>query len=1552
MFLALICFISLFVCGSATATNQTVISSYADANLSVSNDQGARFDSIGNESYNFFNSSSQSATQGQNALHLTPSNSSDAGSVTFTTNQSGTFYMSDTGGRGWDDDGILMIAINGTIPANFYVIITASGYQWDPVDYTAHPVPSLMTYFNVTVNETFTKDDFLYGLQTWKPCPAENYPIYEGQDVSDSSNTFSILFIDLWAGIIGPNTRGLYPGVTFIDNGMIKITYEFFNLPEGSLAAFGAYAYCQSSKQGEGVRWVNRVGSTGASGYYVYGVNNPPVADFSASPASGTVPLTVQFTDKSTGTKPLTYAWDFNNDGVVDSSQQNPTYTYTTTGTYTVTLTVTNSAGNSTKTFNVTASVYDIVAPTTSVDVGTGSYNTTQTINLTAVDDQDPSPKIYYTINGGDPTASSTLYTGPISISTPGVSILKFAAVDASGNWSPVSTETYTIDKTAPSATANPVGGTYNVIQNVTLNATDNLDTNPAIYYTTDGSNPLTNGTEYTGPITVGSTTTIKFIAKDAAGNWSPLYLQNYTMVDIASPIVSADLLSGSYTSDQIVRLGATDELDLNPKIYYTLNGTVPTVNSTFYDWPFTINMVGTTILKAIAVDAAGHVSDILTRIYVLDKPGASGTWNSTTLDTNVMYNSVAVDDSGYPHIVYYQKASSGTDYPDLKYAYLDADGWHIVTLETTQSGSGYYVSLALDSAGYPHIAYSQSTPDKLKYAYQDATGWHFYDLITNIDVSYITLVLYNDLPQISFYDNTAEKIKYTYYNGTDWFTEDVTSTPIYGHWNSMDLNLNGNPRISFYSVNINTLTGVLMYAKRTPTGIWQFSTVDDSGDVGTWNSLATDSEGNPCISYTGSDGSLMYAYWANAKWNTEVVDPLKSLASKLVLDSSNVPRIIYQDYVSGNLKYAYKEGVNWIITNIDTVDGAQHWISLTLNSLGNPVVSYMSANSRLKYANLVPFVASANPTGGSYNLNQTVNLTSTAGTTIYYTTDGSDPRTSSTKVQYSAPIFLNNTTLLKFAAVDLAANWGSIHTETYVIVKVPVANFTVNTTSGSVPLTVQFTDTSSNNPTSWAWDFDNDGIIDSTLQNPTWIYTSSGNYTVRLNAANSAGNNTITRLGLVNVTKSDLTVTSLDLVSSPVAEHLCGVNATIANVGVGDAGAFVVKLYDNNVQVGKISLDGLASGASTIVTFNWTPDTGGSHVLAVIVDANGQVDEKNESNNQLNRQVNVTLPGPPDLSVSGLQLPTNPVAGTTYQVNVTVSNSDVSSAGAFVVKLYDNNTQVQKITVNGLTLGTSTVLTFNWTPYTSGSHYLAFIVDANRQVNESDESNNQLNQQINASAATQPDITVGNLQLPVNPSPGTTYPVTVTVTNNGVIDAGAFVVKLYDNGTQLQKVTVNGLAAGASTLVTFNWTPSASGSHSLLVMADANRQISESNENNNHIIQQVDVVVASLPDITVSNLGLPTNPIVGTSYPVTVTVTNNGTVDAGSFVVKLYDNNTQVGKVNLTGLAVGASTTVTFYWTPAYVGNHNLSVIGDVNKQVVESNEGNNQISQTIATA
>ena len=68
-----------------------------------------------------------------------------------------------------------------------------------------------------------------------------------------------------------------------------------------------------------------------------------PIADFAASPISGTVPLTVTFTDQSSG-GPNSWDWSFGDDDT--STEQNPTHTFTEVRDYTVVLMVTDADGD------------------------------------------------------------------------------------------------------------------------------------------------------------------------------------------------------------------------------------------------------------------------------------------------------------------------------------------------------------------------------------------------------------------------------------------------------------------------------------------------------------------------------------------------------------------------------------------------------------------------------------------------------------------------------------------------------------------------------------------------------------------------------------------------------------------------------------------------------------------------------------------------------------------------------------------------------------------------------------------------------------------------------------------------------------------------------------------------------------------------------------------------------------------------------------------------------------------------------------------------------
>ena len=84
---------------------------------------------------------------------------------------------------------------------------------------------------------------------------------------------------------------------------------------------------------------------------------------------------------------------------------------------------------------------------------------------------------------------------------------------------------------------------------------------------------------------------------------------------------------------------------------------------------------------------------------------------------------------------------------------------------------------------------------------------------------------------------------------------------------------------------------------------------------------------------------------------------------------------------------------------------------------------------------------------------------------------------------------------------------------EDYIVVEEPlIADFEGNVTTGEAPLEVQFTDLSEDFTgviNSWQWDFQNDGVVDSYLQNPIFIYTESGVYSVALTVNDSFNTDT-----------------------------------------------------------------------------------------------------------------------------------------------------------------------------------------------------------------------------------------------------------------------------------------------------------------------------------------------------------------------------------------------------------------------------------------------------------
>jgi parallel beta-helix repeat protein len=139
---------------------------------------------------------------------------------------------------------------------------------------------------------------------------------------------------------------------------------------------------------------------------------------------------------------------------------------------------------------------------------------------------------LYKVINGKTLTLTRNGYyinglTYTITLPTGGIT-------DTAGNTlATVFTSKFTVDFAKPTVTVNLASGVYNTAKSVILAATDNLDTEPSIYYTTNGSTPTTSSTKYAAPIPISKTTTLKFMARDKAGNQAPIQTVHY----IFSPV-------------------------------------------------------------------------------------------------------------------------------------------------------------------------------------------------------------------------------------------------------------------------------------------------------------------------------------------------------------------------------------------------------------------------------------------------------------------------------------------------------------------------------------------------------------------------------------------------------------------------------------------------------------------------------------------------------------------------------------------------------------------------------------------------------------------------------------------------------------------------------------------------------------------------------------------------------------------------------------------------------------------------------------------------------
>ncbi|TLY07561.1 MAG: DUF5011 domain-containing protein [Thaumarchaeota archaeon] len=267
-----------------------------------------------------------------------------------------------------------------------------------------------------------------------------------------------------------------------------------------------------------------------------------------------------------------------------------------------VTCIATDSQSNSVSdSFIITVSGTDsvpptIVPPANVAATATGTYTNVALGKPTVTDNADTSPLV---------TNDAPAAGFPVGITT-----VTWTATDHSGN-SATATQQVTVSPggTTLTVSASPSGGLYNSAQSVTLTAS----APSTIYYTKDGTTPTTSSTNGPSPvsgISISTSTTLKFFAKDTAGNSGTIQTASYT-VDTVAPAAPVITTLSSTTNNKTPTIAGTAEAGSSIQLF---DGSTPLgspATATGGSWSITVSVLsdGAHVITAKATDIATNTS-------------------------------------------------------------------------------------------------------------------------------------------------------------------------------------------------------------------------------------------------------------------------------------------------------------------------------------------------------------------------------------------------------------------------------------------------------------------------------------------------------------------------------------------------------------------------------------------------------------------------------------------------------------------------------------------------------------------------------------------------------------------------------------------------------------------------------------------------------------------------------------------------------------------------------------------------------------------------------
>ena len=519
-----------------------------------------------------------------------------------------------------------------------------------------------------------------------------------------------------------------------------------------------------------------------------------------------------------------------------------------------------------------------------------------------------------------------------------------------------------------------------------------------------------------------------------------------------------------------------------------------------------------------------------------------------------------------------------------------------------------------------------------------------------------------------------------------------------------------------------------------------------------------------------------------------------------------------------------------------------------------------------------------------------------------------------------------------------------------------PVPDFSAQSASGLAPLKVSFQDHSQypcGAIASWQWSFKNNGTVDATNQNPSFTYTASGDYTVKLALQDEHGGtasvvktNFVSVLGpnIIELVPTQLQIESAGPYGNLVVSYLITNTGTISLSGrwqwsdwfylstnqVVDSAASYRASFDESLV--------LPAGAfyrrTNMVLVSGYDLTG--QYLLVKADGANQLEESNTNKNVLAVKADTRLP---DLVPGGLSWSGQAIAGQPLTLTYSVTNRgnlDVKGLDGADVDFFDgfylssNATWDATATAVGsgfysgiLPAGGSYTQTGSaelpfWP---SGNYWLFLKVNDFGQVVESDLSNNMVRAQISIGA---PNLVPVSLTAPQGVASDARIDIVYTVTNLGNAAAiGFWADTLYlstnlfwdTNAYSLGDSYVSGPVPPQGSYAATNsvrlpgWP---AGTYHLLLKVDSYGYLSQGLNNNVALSVPITLLApAGLPNLVPLSLLAPTAVFPGSSFEVVYSVTNAGpTPEVGSWFDVLWlstnsvlDNTaTSIGGQSVTG--------------------------------------------------